>query len=159
MAQIGVPEIIDELADATNKIAQGELIQLQNKKNWNIDIKVLQKINYYKTGRLFEAATKTGSIISERSKKDANLLTHISTSLGIAFQIQDDFLDSFGDEKKFGKVIGGDIIENKKTLLYVKSMEIFTEKDKTIKVKSRKIQTQNIKLKDLENENKQCWKV
>ena len=123
MAQIGVPEIIDELADATNKIAQGELIQLQNKKNWNIDIKVLQKINYYKTGRLFEAATKTGSIISERSKKDANLLTHISTSLGIAFQIQDDLLDYGLSNIDIGKPKLQDIKEQKITLPLMFALE------------------------------------
>ena len=69
MAQIGVPEIIDELADATNKIAQGELIQLQNKKNWSIDKKILEKINYYKTGRLFEAAQRQVQSLVKEVKK------------------------------------------------------------------------------------------
>lgn len=123
MAQIGVPEIIDELADATNKIAQGELIQLQNKKNWSIDKKILEKINYYKTGRLFEAASKTGSIIGKRSKKDANILTTISKNLGIAFQIQDDLLDYGLSNIDIGKPKLQDIKEQKITFPLMFALE------------------------------------
>ena len=74
---------------------------------------------------------KMGAIVAKASDYEQENIYEFGKNLGIAFQIQDDFLDTFGDEKKFGKVIGGDIIENKKTLLYVKSMEIFTEEDKT----------------------------
>ena len=123
MAQIGVPEIIDELADATNKIAQGELIQLQNKKNWSIDKKILEKINYYKTGRLFEAASKTGSIIGKRSKKDANILTTVSKNLGIAFQIQDDLLDYGLSNIDIGKPKLQDIKEQKITFPLMFALE------------------------------------
>ncbi len=51
-------------------------------------------------------------------------------NLGIAFQLQDDFLDTFGDAKTFGKQIGGDILENKKTFLYLKALEVCNETDK-----------------------------
>ena len=84
-----------------------------------------------KTAVLIGASMKMGAIVAKASDNEQENIYEFGKNLGIAFQIQDDFLDSFGDEKKFGKVIGGDIIENKKTLLYVKSMEIFTEKDKT----------------------------
>ena len=83
-----------------------------------------------KTAVLIGASMKMGAIVAKASEIEQENIFEFGKNLGIAFQIQDDFLDTFGDEKKFGKVIGGDIIENKKTLLYVKSMEIFTEKDK-----------------------------
>ena len=84
-----------------------------------------------KTAVLIGASMKMGAIVAKASDNEQENIYEFGKNLGIAFQIQDDFLDTFGDEKKFGKVIGGDIIENKKTLLYVKSMEIFTEQDKT----------------------------
>lgn len=84
-----------------------------------------------KTAVLIGASMKMGAIVAKASDNEQENIYEFGKNLGIAFQIQDDFLDTFGDEKKFGKVIGGDIIENKKTLLYVRSMEIFTEQDKT----------------------------
>ena len=116
-----MPEIIDELADATNMIAQGELIQLQNKKLEHRQ-KILEKINYYKTGRLFEAL-KTGSIIGKRSKKDANILTTVSKNLGIAFQIQDDLLDYGLSNIDIGKPKLQDIKEQKITFPLMFALE------------------------------------
>ena len=60
-----------------------------------------------------------GGIVSDLNTKDINILYEVGKNLGIAFQLEDDLLDSFGDEAKFGKKIGGDIIEKKKTLLFI----------------------------------------
>ena len=97
------------------------------------DINSTQYLNMIelKTAVLIGASMKMGAIVAKASDNEQENIYEFGKNLGIAFQIQDDFLDTFGDVKKFGKVIGGDIIENKKTLLYVKSMEIFTEQDKT----------------------------
>ncbi len=76
-----------------------------------------------KTAVLVAAAMKMGAIIAKTSELNANLIYEFGLNLGIAFQLQDDYLDAFGDEKTFGKQIGGDIIENKKTYLYLKALE------------------------------------
>ena len=60
-----------------------------------------------------------GGIVSDLNTKDINILYEAGKNLGIAFQLEDDLLDCFGDEAKFGKKIGGDILEKKKTLLYI----------------------------------------
>ena len=70
------------------------------------------------------ASLKTGAIIGEASEKDQDLLYEFGRCLGIAFQIQDDVLDTYGDTKMFGKKTGSDIVTNKKTYLLVKALEM-----------------------------------
>jgi len=77
-----------------------------------------------KTGVLIAAALKTGAIIGHASEKDQDLLYDFGRFMGIAFQIQDDLLDTYGDAKMFGKKTGGDIVSNKKTYLLVKALEL-----------------------------------
>ena len=81
------------------------------------------KMIEYKTAVLVGAAMKMGAIIANTSKKAQDHIYEFGRNLGIAFQLQDDYLDAFGNPKTFGKQVGGDIIENKKTFLYLKSLE------------------------------------
>jgi len=76
-----------------------------------------------KTAVLMAASSKIGAIIGGADEKDADLLYEFGRYLGLAFQIQDDLLDIYGDVKIFGKIPGGDIISNKKTFLLVKALE------------------------------------
>jgi geranylgeranyl diphosphate synthase, type II len=76
-----------------------------------------------KTAILIAASVKIGALIGGAGEKDAALLFEFGRNLGMAFQIQDDLLDIYGDSKIFGKIPGGDIIANKKTFLLVKAME------------------------------------
>ncbi|HUW92355.1 MAG TPA: polyprenyl synthetase family protein [Bacteroidales bacterium] len=77
-----------------------------------------------KTAVLIAAALKTGAMIGGASDKDQELLYAFGRSLGIAFQIQDDLLDTYGDTRMFGKKTGSDILSNKKTYLLVKALEL-----------------------------------
>lgn len=77
-----------------------------------------------KTAVLVAAALKMGGIVAGASSEDQDSIYEFGRNLGIAFQLQDDYLDAFGDPKTFGKQVGGDIIENKKTYLYLKAMEM-----------------------------------
>jgi geranylgeranyl diphosphate synthase type II len=77
-----------------------------------------------KTAALLAASTKIGAIMGEAEEKDIELLYEFGRNLGLAFQIQDDLLDAYGDSKIFGKISGGDIVTNKKTFLLVKALEI-----------------------------------
>ena len=74
------------------------------------------------------AAMKMGAIIANASTEDQNRCYEFGRNLGIAFQLQDDYLDAFGNPETFGKQVGGDIIENKKTYLYLKALEFSSEK-------------------------------
>ncbi|MCB0464576.1 MAG: polyprenyl synthetase family protein, partial [Aequorivita sp.] len=73
----------------------------------------------HKTAVLLGAAMKMGAIVAEAPESDENKIYHFGRNLGIAFQLQDDYLDVFGNAETFGKQIGGDIISNKKTILYL----------------------------------------
>lgn len=81
-----------------------------------------------KTAALIAASVKIGAIIGGAEDKDSDLLYEFGKNLGLAFQIQDDLLDTYGDMKLFGKTTGGDIIENKKTFLLVKALEMADRK-------------------------------
>lgn len=82
-----------------------------------------------KTSVLVAAAMKMGAIIANVNSEEAQKIYEFGLNLGIAFQLQDDYLDTFGDEAVFGKQIGGDIIENKKTFLYLKALEVCAENE------------------------------
>jgi geranylgeranyl diphosphate synthase type II len=82
-----------------------------------------------KTAVLLGSALKFGAIVAKAKDGDIELIYNYGINLGIAFQLQDDYLDVYGTED-FGKQIGGDILENKKTFLYVKALELFNESDK-----------------------------
>ncbi len=84
------------------------------------------KMIEYKTAVLVAAALKMGGIVANATLEDQNNIYEFGRNLGIAFQLQDDYLDAFGDPKTFGKQVGGDIIENKKTFLYLKALEMGT---------------------------------
>jgi geranylgeranyl diphosphate synthase type II len=79
-----------------------------------------------KTAVLLAASAKIGSIIGDAPEKDSDHMYEFGLNLGLAFQIQDDLLDVYGDSGIFGKVAGGDIVSNKKTFLLVKALEIAT---------------------------------
>jgi geranylgeranyl diphosphate synthase type II len=79
-----------------------------------------------KTAVLIAASAKIGAIIGEADDKDTDLLFEFGRNIGLAFQIQDDLLDVYGDVNLFGKISGGDIVTNKKTFLLIKALEIAT---------------------------------
>ena len=87
------------------------------------------KMIEFKTAVLVGAAMKMGAIVSSASKNDQDHIYEFGRLLGIAFQLQDDYLDAFGDPETFGKQVGGDIIENKKTYLYLKALEFSDDED------------------------------
>ena len=94
MVNLEQPLILKELAGATNDIARGEIIQLSLYENsLSLELKDLLKVSYLKTGRLFEAAAKSGAMLAHASDIDVKNFSLLGKTLGIAFQIQDDILD------------------------------------------------------------------
>ena len=149
LVDIGNKKILKELANTTNDIAQGELIQLDAIKNVDINLKKLKKISYFKTGRLFEAAARTGAIISNENNIFISNISECAKNLGILFQITDDLLD-YSDNKKIGKPVLQDIKEGKVTYPFFyayKNANIKQKKYlKELLVVSKKIQSKDIEL-------------
>ena len=112
MVEIGNKNILEELANATNDISQGELIQLDAIRNIKISLNKLKKISYFKTGRLFEAAARTGAILSSSNRNYINNVSECAKNLGILFQIRDDMLD-YSSGLKIGKPSYQDLREGK----------------------------------------------
>lgn len=104
------------LSDATNIIAEGEVLQLLNIRNANISDADYLRVIHYKTAKLFEAATRLGAIISEGSTQDEEALSRYGMHIGTAFQLIDDVLDLSGDAAEIGKNLGDDLNEGKPTL-------------------------------------------
>ena len=128
------PNIFQKLAKLFSKTAlevcEGQQYDVDFETRDDVTIPEYLKMIEYKTAVLVGAAMKMGAIVAETSKENANLIYDFGLNLGIAFQLQDDFLDAFGNPETFGKQVGGDIIENKKTYLYLKAMEFANEEDK-----------------------------
>lgn len=127
------PEIFQKLAKLFSKTAlevcDGQQLDIDFETRDNVSIEEYLEMIRLKTSVLLASALKMGAIVAEASEKDENLLYDYGLNLGIAFQLQDDYLDTFGDPSSFGKQIGGDIIENKKTYLFLKAMEISDAND------------------------------
>ena len=128
------PAIFRDLAKLFSKTAlevcEGQQYDVDFETREDVTIPEYLKMIEYKTAVLVGAAMKMGAIVAETSCENANLIYEFGLNLGIAFQLQDDYLDAFGDPKTFGKQVGGDIIENKKTYLYLKAIEFATAEEK-----------------------------
>jgi octaprenyl-diphosphate synthase len=116
MVGVGSMRIQQVLADATNVIAEGEVLQLMNCHNADIDVEQYLQVIRYKTAKLFEAAARIGAILGNASPEVEDGLARYGMHLGTAFQLVDDVLDYSGDEAETGKHLGDDLAEGKPTL-------------------------------------------
>jgi octaprenyl-diphosphate synthase len=104
------------LSDATNTIAEGEVLQLLNMNDPEVDEASYLQVIRYKTAKLFEAATRLGAVICNASAQDEQAMAEYGMRLGTAFQLIDDVLDLSGESDEIGKNLGDDIAEGKPTL-------------------------------------------
>ena len=126
------PKIFRELAKLFSKTAlevcEGQQYDVDFETREDVTIPEYLKMIEYKTAVLVAAAMKMGAIVAETTNENADLIYDFGLNLGLAFQLQDDYLDAFGNPETFGKQVGGDIIENKKTYLYLKAIA-FSDKN------------------------------
>ncbi|KAB1069672.1 polyprenyl synthetase family protein [Tamlana haliotis] len=113
------------------EVCEGQQYDIDFETRNDVTIAEYLKMIEYKTAVLVGAAMNMGAIVAGASEKDQQGIYDFGRYLGIAFQLQDDYLDAFGDPKTFGKQVGGDIIENKKTYLYLKALEFSEASEKT----------------------------
>ena len=121
------PEVFQKLAILFSKTAlevcEGQQYDIDFETRDEVTIAEYLKMIEYKTAVLVGAAMKMGAIIVNATEEDQDRCYEFGKNLGIAFQLQDDYLDAFGNPETFGKQVGGDIIENKKTYLFLKAIE------------------------------------
>lgn len=121
------PEVFQPLAKLFSKTAlevcEGQQWDMEFETREDVSIPEYLKMIEYKTAVLVGAAMKMGAIVAGTSTSNADKIYDFGLHLGLAFQLQDDYLDAFGEPEKFGKQVGGDIIENKKTYLFLKALE------------------------------------
>ncbi|HET8828205.1 MAG TPA: polyprenyl synthetase family protein [Pelobium sp.] len=122
------PEILTGVLEVFNKTAievcEGQQIDMNFEVRDEVSIEEYLEMIRLKTAVLLGGALKIGALIGDASTENADLLYQFGENLGLAFQLQDDILDVYGDPEKFGKQVGGDIISNKKTFLLIKALEL-----------------------------------
>ncbi len=114
--------VLDTFNDMALRVYEGQQLDMDFETASEISLDDYLEMIEGKTGSLLGAAVKIGALIGGASDKDADLMYEYGVMTGLAFQIQDDWLDTFGDATTFGKPIGGDINNVKKTYLYVAAM-------------------------------------
>jgi geranylgeranyl diphosphate synthase type II len=119
-----MPKVFREFNKAAIEVCIGQQLDIDFEKAVIVSEKEYLRMIELKTAVLLAASTKIGAIIGGADDKQADYLYEFGRNLGMAFQLQDDLLDSYGDTKFFGKITGSDIVANKKTFLYIKASEL-----------------------------------
>jgi len=119
-----LPEVLELFNDTARKVCEGQQYDMDYEHRTDVSIEDYIRMIRLKTAVLIACSLKLGAIIAGAAAGDADLIYTFGEHLGLAFQLQDDYLDVFGEVKKFGKEIGNDIVTNKKTFLYLKAFEL-----------------------------------
>ncbi|MBU0690103.1 MAG: octaprenyl diphosphate synthase [Gammaproteobacteria bacterium] len=123
MVETGEMRVMEVLADATNVIAEGEVLQLLNCHDADVDVANYMRVIHCKTAKLFEAAMRLGAILGKVSAAEEEAAAKYGMHLGTAFQLIDDVLDYSADEAQTGKHLGDDLAEGKPTLPLIHAMQ------------------------------------
>ncbi|EXJ15421.1 polyprenyl synthetase family protein [Imhoffiella purpurea] len=132
MVDVGSMRVMEVLAHATNRIAEGEVLQLLNERDADTDEKRYMEVIERKTATLFEAGVRLGAVISESSPEIEAAVSGYGLNLGIAFQLVDDALDYSLDNTELDKNVGDDLEEGKPTLPVIRAMEVGTPEHRTL---------------------------
>ena len=125
-------KLVEIFNDTALKICEGQQLDIEFEKENELKFSDYIQMIKYKTAVLLGSSLKMGGIINNVSESDLESLYEIGLNLGLAFQIQDDYLDLYGDQKLIGKKIGGDVMKRKKTVMYHIYKEISSVKDSQI---------------------------
>jgi octaprenyl-diphosphate synthase len=132
IVEAGSLRVMKVLADATNVIAEGEVLQLLNVRDADTDEEKYLRVIRYKTAKLFEAATQVGAILGGAGSEAESALAEYGMHLGTAFQLIDDVLDYSGSLHETGKNLGDDLAEGKPTLPLIYAMRVGNADEKSI---------------------------
>ncbi len=122
LARLRCPQavrVMNVFSKAATEVIEGQTMDLDFETRRDVTVEEYLKMIEFKTSVLLAAALQMGAVIGGASDEDAEAIYRFGRNLGISFQIKDDWLDTFGDADKIGKKVGGDILRNKRTLLYL----------------------------------------
>ena len=142
-----LPEALNLFSKTAAEVCEGQQYDMDFENMQHVPMEAYMKMIGLKTAVLIACSAKMGAIIGGASEEQCELLYKYGYDLGLAFQVADDWLDTFGDTKVFGKAIGGDILNNKKTWLMIRALEKAsdTEHDALHKAMEMPIQTEQEK--------------
>jgi geranylgeranyl diphosphate synthase, type II len=133
-----LPEIINLFCTTSIEVCEGQQLDMLFEKKENIYMDDYLEMIELKTAVLLACALKMGALIGGADEKDTDQLYQFGKNLGVAFQLQDDILDVYGNKNKFGKQVGGDIKSGKKTFLLIKAIELGDDSIKHLILKKNK---------------------
>lgn len=155
-----LPEAFKLFNTTAIEVCEGQQMDMDFETRMDVTIAEYIEMIRLKTSVLLGASLKLGAIVAGASKEDQKHIYNFGQNIGIAFQIQDDILDLYADPDKFGKQVGGDVIANKKTLLYLSAIgrstleqheiikQLYNEENLTFKVKRTKELFDHLKIKE-----------
>jgi len=123
-------EVMSMFNRTAKEVCEGQQLDMDFEQKENVDFESYLQMITLKTSVLLAASLQLGAIVGGAGIGNQQHLYEFGKNLGIAFQIQDDYLDAFGDPKKFGKQVGGDIIANKKTFLLIHALDVANDAQK-----------------------------
>ncbi|WP_199138694.1 polyprenyl synthetase family protein [Pedobacter sp. ASV12] len=129
--------VLDTFNATAQGVCEGQQLDMEFETRDNVAIAEYLEMIRLKTAVLLGGAMKLGAIVGGADDKNAELLYQFGENLGVAFQLQDDILDVYGDPEKFGKQVGGDIISNKKTFLHLTAKELLNPEELSILLENR----------------------
>lgn len=132
MVDVGNLRVMEILSEATNRIAEGEVLQLMNTRDPDTDQMRYMEVIVRKTATLFEAGVQLGAILSNGSPDVQDAAARYGLNLGIAFQLIDDALDYSQDNAELGKNVGDDLDEGKPTLPIIRAIEVGTPEQRSL---------------------------
>ena len=130
-----IHDLVEAFTNASIEVCEGQAMDICFEERDDVSIEEYIEMIRLKTGVLLATALKLGAITAKASKEDIDNLYSFGLNIGIAFQLQDDILDCWSNLEDFGKVTGTDIADNKKTFLYLKSLEIADKEQKKVLLK------------------------
>lgn len=123
-------EVIGKFNTCAAEVCEGQQLDMNFEKRRQVNVEEYLEMIRQKTSVLLGFSLELGAILADASAADCQLLKETGENIGMGFQLQDDLLDVYGNQEKFGKQVGGDIIANKKTFLLIKALEIAKGKEK-----------------------------
>jgi octaprenyl-diphosphate synthase len=132
MVSLNRMRVLDVLADATNVIAEGEVLQLMNMHDPDLSVDDYLRVIRYKTAKLFEASARLGAVLADAPPEVEEACADYGRSLGTAFQLVDDLLDYEGATSQLGKNVGDDLREGKPTLPLLLAMARGTDAERSV---------------------------
>lgn len=130
MVSVNRMRVLEVLANATNVIAEGEVLQLMNMHDPDLAVTDYYRVIQYKTAQLFEASARLGAILADAPADVEDACARFGVALGTAFQLVDDLLDYEGNTTELGKNVGDDLREGKPTLPLIIAMQRAKDKDR-----------------------------